>query len=450
MEWPRGRTNAATMDFPKELLAFAGFGGAILLVAWLPLWLERLPLTLPMLAVAAGFIAFVFTADVAAPLAHPRAATIFPEIVLIVAVMSAGLSIDRRFSWRGWASTWRLLGLVMPLSIAALGALGCVLLGLPTGAAVMLAAILAPTDPVLAASVQVGPPGTGEEGETRFILTSEAGLNDGLGLPFLMLGAAMLAHRSRPGVWILHWLGVELIWGVGAAVLIGFGCGWLLVRINHLLPERLQLSKSNEGLASVGMAFLVYAAAGAAHGYGLVAVFAAAVTIRNFGHALDYAQRITESARRVERLLAFLVLGLFGGAIASGVLDGVGWREVVFALLALLVVRPLASLLGFLGSVHPMPVRLTAGYFGIRGLGSLYYVSLAAAIGSFGAAKALWPVTALTVLLSIVLYGITARPALRLLDRAMENTEPVTADLPPTADLLSAREGQPDARDGDD
>lgn len=186
-----------------ELLAFAGFGTAILIVAWLPLWLERLPLTLPMLAVGAGYLAFLFTPDLAAPQAHPRIATVLLEVVLIVAVMGAGLSIDRRFSWRGWASAWRLLVIVMPLSIAALAALGWGLLGLPLGVAVLLGAILAPTDPVLASSVQVGPPGVGEEGETRFALTSEAGFNDGLALPFLVLGTTMVArsraHGSRAG-----------------------------------------------------------------------------------------------------------------------------------------------------------------------------------------------------------------------------------------------------------
>lgn len=425
------------MDFPAELLAFAGFGAAILLVAWLPLWLERVPLTLPMLAVVAGFLGFVFTDNAAAPLAHPRAATILPEVVLIVAVMGAGLSIDRRFSWRGWATSWRLLGWVMPLSIAALAALGCALLGLAPGLAVLLAAILAPTDPVLAAAVQVGLPGSGEEGETRFALTSEAGLNDGLALPFLALGAAMIAHGSHPGTWILHWLGVDLIWGVAAAALIGFVLGWLLVRINQLLPDRFQLSKSNEGLASVGVAFLVYAAAEAAHSYGLVAVFVAAVTIRNFGHALDYAQRITESARRLERLLAFLVLGLFGGAIASGVLAGVGWREVVFALLALLVVRPVVTLLGFVRSAHPAPVRLSVGYFGIRGLGSLYYIGHAVGTGALRESHRLWAVTALTVLFSIFLYGTTANYALGLLDRAMGRSDAQNA--------RRARPGQPRA-----
>lgn len=432
------------MDGPAVLLAFAGFGAAIVIVAWLPLWLERLPLTLPMLAIGAGYLAFLSTPNSAAPLAHPRAAVLLPEVVLIVAVMGAGLSIDRRFTWHAWASTWRLLGIVMPLSIAALAVLGWALLGLAPGVAVMLAAILAPTDPVLAASVQVGPPGVGEEGETRFALTSEAGLNDGLALPFLALGMAMVAHASHPGLWIGRWFGIDFVWGIGSAALIGFGFGWLLVRGNGLLPKRLQLTQSNEGLASVGLAFLVYAAAGAVHGYGFVAVFVAAITIRNHGHALDYAQRLTDSARRLERLLAFLVLGLFGGAIASGVLDGVGWREIVFALLALLAVRPLSALCGFVGSTHPVPVRLASGYFGIRGLGSLYYVSFVAATGSIYDAAHLWPVTALTVLFSAALYGTTARPALNLLDRRMESAEPQDTRGFETEDLRTSRENQQD------
>lgn len=134
MVWPRVlKHQRRDMDSAAVTLAFAGFAAAILLVAWLPLWLERVPLTLPMLAVGVGFLAFVFTNDAASPFAHPRAATILPEVVLIVAVMGAGLSIDRRFSWRGWATSWRLLGVVMPLSIAALAALGCALLGLSPG-----------------------------------------------------------------------------------------------------------------------------------------------------------------------------------------------------------------------------------------------------------------------------------------------------------------------------
>jgi NhaP-type Na+/H+ or K+/H+ antiporter len=145
-------------------------------------------------------------------------------------------------------------------------------------------------------------------------------------------------------------------------------------------------------------------------------------------------------------MLAFLVLGLFGGALASGVLAGVGWREAVFALLALLVVRPVTTLLGFVGSMHPAPVRLAAGYFGIRGLGSLYYIGYAAGAGALPEARYLWSVMALTVLFSIVLYGTTAKYALGLLDRTMRQSGEAGPDPPPTADMLTSPEEQSEAR----
>ena len=100
--------------------------------------------------------------------------------------MGAGLKIDRRIGWQSWVLTWRLLAIAMPLTILLLAGFSCWLLGLGAAAAILLAASLAPTDPVLASDVQVGPPKSGEEDKTRFALTSEAGLNDGLAFPFVM------------------------------------------------------------------------------------------------------------------------------------------------------------------------------------------------------------------------------------------------------------------------
>ena len=122
--------------------------------------------------------------------------------------MGAGLKIDRRVGWRSWGLTWRLLAIAMPLTILLLSLLSHWLLGLGAAAAILLAASLAPTDPVLASDVQVGPPKSGEEDETRFALTSEAGLNDGLAFPFVMCALA-LAETGRSGEpWFLQWLSV--------------------------------------------------------------------------------------------------------------------------------------------------------------------------------------------------------------------------------------------------
>lgn len=428
----------------SHLLVFAGLGIAIMIVAWLPLWLERLPLSLPMLAVGIGYVVFLLTLNAASPLVHPELVELTIEIALIVAVMGAGLSIDRRFAWRLWGSSWRLLAIVMPLSVLALAALGYGLLGLPLGMAVLLAGILAPTDPVLAASVQVGPPGTGEEGETRFALTSEAGLNDGMALPFVTLGLVMISHDTRPAGWFGEWLLVDVAWKIAAAAAIGFLLGWLTIRLNALLPKRFQLSSSNEGLVSVGLAFLVYSAAEEARSYGFIAIFTAAVTLRNFGRSVEYARRMNESARSIERVLAFLVLALLGGAVAGGVLAPIGWAEVLFALGVLIVVRPAATLIGFIGSPQPWPVRLAAGYFGIRGLGSLYYMTYAENSTRLDRSADLWGVVSLTVLFSIVLYGVTADPIMGWLDRRIGKLDGNRRRTLETADIRSDRA----ARDG--
>src|SRR4030095_10309914 len=123
--------------------------------------------------------------------------------------------------WRRWATTWRLLAIAMPLSILGIAFLGWSLVGLSASAAILLGAVLAPTDPVLASDVQVGPPGSGEEDEVRFSLTSEAGLNDGLAFPFVSLAVAMAVYGAAPGSWTLEWLGVDILWKIGTGIGVG-------------------------------------------------------------------------------------------------------------------------------------------------------------------------------------------------------------------------------------
>jgi NhaP-type Na+/H+ or K+/H+ antiporter len=176
-----------------------GFGTLVLLTAWLPMVLREAPLSLPIACVAIGACAFG-----ALGISVPRLATSLPvierttEFTIIIALMGAGLKIDRRFAWRSWVVTCRLLAIAMPLTILLLAGFSCWLLGLGAAAAILLAASLAPTDPVLASDVQVGRPKSGEEDETRFALTSEAGLNDGLAFPFVMCALA-LAEAGRTG-----------------------------------------------------------------------------------------------------------------------------------------------------------------------------------------------------------------------------------------------------------
>lgn len=211
------------------ILILTGAGLMIALVAWLPLVLKRLPLSLPIVCIGIGVVIFSVPAVTLRPLplTYPEVTERFTELVVIIALMGAGLKLDRPFSWGKWNITWRLLAVTMPLGILAITAIGGWFLGLSWVAALLLAASLAPTDPVLASDVQVGPPKTGEEDEVRFGLTSEAGLNDGFAFPFVhliggndgrALGGTManaqcpvgnFRRRSgwladRPSVWVAH------------------------------------------------------------------------------------------------------------------------------------------------------------------------------------------------------------------------------------------------------
>jgi NhaP-type Na+/H+ or K+/H+ antiporter len=401
------------MSLPApDLLAI---GLMILGVAWVPLAVRDLPLSVPIIALGLGLAIGM--------LGGPRiggyvdAAQYLLQTALIVAVMGAGLKIDRRFSFRAWNSAWRLLAIAMPLSIAAIAGLGMLLLGLPLATALLLGAILAPTDPVLAASVQVGPPGRGEEGETRFALTSEAALNDGLAFPFVILALVLAAAPATPET-LLVWLGRDLIWNMLGGAMAGIAFGYALVRLNRALPERFQLSQSGDGLAALGLALLAYGLAELVHANGFVAVFASAATMRNVTERVDYAVELHDFAEQVERLATVFVIALFGAMITIGLARlSFSWPIVVMVLATLFLVRPIAALASFAGSDTPRPVRFAAGYFGIRGLGSLYYAIYAGGKIGDGLPEPLWPVITLVVLLSIVVYGLSADHVMGRLDR---------------------------------
>jgi sodium/hydrogen antiporter len=345
------------------------------------------------------------------------AAEVLLEFVLVIAVLGAGLKIDRPLSIRAWSSTWRMLGLGMPLSIAAIAACGMWLLSFPLAMALLVGGILAPTDPVLASNVQVGPPGVGEEGEVRFALTSEAGANDGLAYPFVTLDLLLLSGGTATPEWLEHWRLVDVVWKIVAAVGMGFVVGRGITAVNQHIPEPFRFSQSNNGLASVGVALLVYGLTEAAHCYGFVAVFTAACTIRNTTKNLGYTRDIHSSA---EQLVMVLVLSLFGGAIAEGLIFPVSLGEIGFALIVLFLVRPFALLLSFIRSGRPMPVRLAAGFFGIRGLGSLYYTIYAINQGHVEDPDRHWRITGIIVLMSVVIYGISAHPVKNFLDKLRE------------------------------
>ena len=405
------------MIYPALL---AVLGAVILLTAWLPMLLREMPLSLPMACVALGIVFFSLP-TVAEVVPNPLESRLLTErlteAIVIIALMGAGLKLDRPFSWPSWGVTWGLLGIAMPLTIAGIALLGWSVLGLGLASALLLGAALAPTDPVLASDVQVGPPGSGEEDETRFALTSEAGLNDGRAFPFVNLAIAVALFEATGEPWLLDWLLVDVLWKLAVGCGMGWVAGYALGYLMFKIPNRARLAESRDGFVALGVTFLTYGATELAHGYGFLAVFVSAMALRRAERRHHFHATLHSFSEQTERLLMMVLLVLFGAAIAEGSLaEAMNWPSALFTALALFLVRPLCGWVGLAGQRLPFAERLAISFFGIRGVGSFYYLAYALGAAEFEDPRVLWSATGLVVLVSIVLHGTTVTPVMRYLD----------------------------------
>ncbi len=408
----------ASLSPDPYILIMTGAGLLIALVAWLPLALKRLPLSLPIVCIGIGAAIFLLPQVTLRPLPYryPEVTERFAEFVVIIALMGAGLKIDRIFGWRRWAITWRLLAVTMPLGIVAITILGMTALDLPLAIALLLAASLAPTDPVLAADVQVGPPKTGDEDEVRFGLTSEAGLNDGAAFPFVHLAILLAVALPTGEPWFAEWLTYRVLWEIGGGIvggwLVGRAFGWLTFHI----PAETKLARTGDGLIALSATFVSYGLTEIVHVYGFLAVFVTALTFRSAHRDHAFQDEMHAITEQIERLAMMVLLILFGGALVSGLLAPVTWVDAGVALAILLVVRPVTGWIGLLGWSGDRGERLTLSFFGIRGVGSIYYLAYGINHMPVGDAEHLWAVVGLIVLLSILLHGLTVTPIMRSLD----------------------------------
>ena len=415
-------------------LVYVVAGASLLLAIVLPALLDRWAVSAPMVLVAVGIVIGLTPL----PDGHPHdpqenraAIEHVTELAVLVALMGVGLAIDRplelrnRASWRRWSPTWRLLGITMPLFIAGVALLGWGA-GLAPAAALLLGAVLAPTDPVLASDVQVAGPQTGdhevdEADELRFTLTSEAGLNDGLAFPFVY-AAILLATEGAVRHWALEWVFFYLIGKVALGVLAGLLVGRVLayVAFRSASPS-LRVAERGESLLALAALITAYGVGEVVHGYGFLAVFVCAMTFRSAERDHDYHAAMHEVAERLERLLTLFVLLVLGIALTRGLLASLDWRGVAIGLALIFLVRPAAGVLGLapLGSrSSPLtgPQRWAAAFFGVRGVGSIYYLAYAGGeVEAFGA-DWLWSTVGFTIVASVLVHGALASPVMRRVD----------------------------------
>lgn len=397
-------------------------GMAFLFGAFVPLLFKKLPISLPMIQVLFGIVMgyWLTSFPFLNPLENGTVIEKISEFVVLVSLVGAGIKLDTPLQWRYWRPTARLLLVTMPLSILAMALLGYYVFSLSLAAAILLGAVLAPTDPVLASSIQVGPPNTGREDTPRFTLTSEAGLNDGLAFPFVYLAIkiaeAFADGQSLSADLLRMWLADDVLWKIGAGVVIGVIVGKLVAKM--VFSKITTDSILSQGYVVIALTLLSYGAAELIHSYGFIAVFVAAFTFRRSECDHHYHKELHDFAEQSESLLMSLVLITFGIIIGQGLNSNLEltWSVYIVGFICLLFVRPIAGMIGLSGLNMPQKEKWVISSLGIRGIGTFYYLSYALNQGVFSQqeASSLWIICSVVIFISIFIHGMSAPSLIKM------------------------------------
>ncbi|MBC5774440.1 cation:proton antiporter [Pontibacter sp. KCTC 32443] len=407
------------------ILILTIIGLAALSMAWVPALLRKTFISYPIVFVAVGAILYLFPFELPSPspLWQEDYVVHLTELVVIISLMGTGLKIRRKFNFKNWQIPFRLVSITMLLCIAGLSLMGWGILGLAPAAAILLGAVLAPTDPVLAEQVQVGPPDDPEEDDVRFSLTAEAGLNDGMAFPFTWLAVVIAVAAGTSGDWLFDWVIRDLLYRVIAGAGIGFLIGRGLAYLIFKLPRKSSFPRATDGFLALSATLVSYGITELAHGYGFLAVFITAITMSSFEAEDKYHTEMHDFVAQVEHIMMVMLLIVFGGSLVRGLLDHLTWNGVFIGIAFLFIIRPVSALIGMIGVKVSLHEKLAISFFGIRGIGSFFYLSFALDKVDFVDADTLWSIVGFIVMVSIILHGVTATHIMRHLDWTREKKE---------------------------
>ncbi|PMR67118.1 cation:proton antiporter [Halomonas heilongjiangensis] len=413
---------------------FILIGSLLLVVGFTFSYLKSVPATSAIVYLLIGFVVgpMGFNLFHFNPLEESALLELLTEIAVLISLYCAGVKMPAPVTLKRWRTPLQLAVVSMALTVGLVTLFGYYWLALPLGAAVLLGAVVAPTDPVLATEVQVRH--ADDTDELRFSLTCEAGMNDGSAFPFLMLGLGLLGlHDLGDAGW--RWLAVDVLWasgaGVGIGILAGVGVGWLVNKIRTRFVDTAFL----ESFLGLGLIAFAYGISLLVDAWGFLAVFSAAVALRHTelklagleqGYSVPVEtplegepqatthEHVSESSlefnEHLERLAEIVLVLLIGGSLYW---DSWSWRAVGFAAFVFFVVRPVSVHLGVLGSGAAMRMRHLVGWFGVRGIGSLYYLMYAIQHGlPEDIALELIHLILVVVALSILVHGVSVKPTI--------------------------------------
>lgn len=403
-------------------IALAAIGGGIILAFWLPRFFSGREPATSWLLILAGFLAFTLLPGMPGAF-DPRVHSIFwekaSELAVIVALFGTGIRIDRVPDLARWHPTVRLLAFLMPLTIVAVALLGWLVAGMTFAGGLLLGAVLAPTDPVLAGDVQVGPPTEGGEHPVRFTLTTEAGLNDGLAFPFVYLALIIAAQGWSPAEWGVEWLVRDVLYRITVGALSGAAIGWLLGKVIFAFPRGNVLADTSSGLVALAGVLLGYGLTELIEGYGFIAAFVCGLMLRRSEEEHSFHSKLHGFSEAIEHALTALLLILIGGVIPL-LWSELGWGDVAIALAVIFLVRPILGWLSLSGTELRGRARLVVAVFGIRGIGSIYYLAFASSHGTLVNESALWAIVTFTILVSTIVHGLTAGAAVERVTEAAD------------------------------
>lgn len=391
-------------------------------------WIGRLPLSYALIYLVVGISLSPYGLNLVQTRPGAELLERLTEMVVLISLFSCGLKMNRPIKAWAWNSTIRLIGFLMPLSIFAIAAIAHFVLKLEWGEGILLGAILAPTDPVLASEVQLYDPK--DRDELRFGLTSEGGLNDALAFPFVYFGLHWLKDDNWQN-WFSQWVMVDLLWAIAAGLLVGVAVAKGVCWVEHRVERGRAVDDLMEDFVALSTILLSYAIAELAHGYGFLAVFVAGVTMYRRCHSADRSASRLRFMERLEKLAEVGTILLLGSLLRHEPMLRFAGPALVIAGSLLFVIRPLGAWVSTIGSpVHPS-TRWLFGWFGIRGVGSLYYLTYALGQGLEGETGELiaW-LTLITVTISVALHGITSTPLMQWYERNVEGNNSLEKDLP--------------------
>lgn len=332
-------------------------------------WITRLPISFALIYLVVGIGLSPYGLNIVRVRPNADFLEKLTEIVVLVSLFSCGLKMNRPLNLWAWRSTIRLIGLLMPLTIFAVAAVGHYFLKFDWGVAILLGAILAPTDPVLASEVQLFDPE--DHDELRFGLTSEGGLNDALAFPFVYFGIHWL-ENDQWQAWFPRWVAVDLIWAIAAGLAMGVVVPRAIVWFDRRLQRLRPVDDLMEEFMAISIILITYAATELVYGYGFMAVFVAGIVTQRSYHDADKRLAQLEFTERIEKLLEVATILLLGSLLRIEPIARFGVEGLFVAGILLFVIRPVGTMLCTWGENTHIVRRLLFGWFGVRGVGSLY------------------------------------------------------------------------------